>query len=111
MIHIKSELILCFRSEMSSSSQSRSSEDFLFISKEGNSLRLNGCLISDQDLFGSTSQQFKAIFLRIMGTVIASNFISDLVNEFLKGMNRRREIKEGVFVKYSAFFALNVFSF
>ena len=86
MIHIKSELILCFRSEMSSSLQSRSSEDFLFISEEANSLRLNGCLISDQDLFGSTLQRFKAIILRIMATVIAGNFISDLVNEFLKGV-------------------------
>ena len=86
MIHIKSELILCFRSEMSSSLQSRSSEDFLFISEEANSLRLNGCLISDQDLFGSTLQRFKAIILRIMATVIAGNFISGLVNEFLKGV-------------------------
>ena len=86
MIHIKSELILYFRSEMSSSLQSRSSEDFLFISEEANSLRLNGCLISDQDLFGSTLQRFKAIILRIMATVIAGNFISDLINEFLKGV-------------------------
>ena len=71
---------------MSSSLQSRSSEDFLFISEEANSLRLNGCLISDQDLFGSTLQRFKAIILRIMATVIAGNFISDLGNEFLKGV-------------------------